>query len=135
MAGGRGRLPGDAAVSVTALVRRRGSTATHYRGTENRNTDGSKGAMTWASVTSDVRVLLEPVTDVLAQKLWGGSRVIRDRGFVAGDAGVRPGDALVVTAGRRAGTVFRVEEVAEYDHGSRQAHLELALVTTTETVP
>lgn len=122
-------------MSLAGLIRRRGSRATVYRPTGGRNADGSATVTAWAAVQTDLPVLLEGLTDELAQRLFGTREVIRDRGFVLGLPDLRPGDGLVVTAGRRVGQRFRVEEPLAYDAGSRLAHLEVALVSTTETIP
>lgn len=122
-------------MSIASLVQRKGSTVTLYAPTATTNPDGSAGKSAWAVLETDAKVVIQPITDELAQRVYGGKGVIRDRGFYTGVSALAPGHGLVVTAGHRTATRFRIEEVLDYQSSTRNAHRELALVETTEVIP
>lgn len=121
-------------MSVASMVRRKGDLVRQYRPVYGRNEDGTPKVLSWALVTS-LRCVFEPISDALARKAFGTSEIVDERGWIAGIPDVQLNDALVISGSRRTGAAFRVLEVPTYDFKSKNAHLELALQSTTETIP
>lgn len=120
-------------MSLAGRVRLRGSVVDVYRPSYQRTADGNYKIGTWNDpIYADLKILLQPVSDEIVQKIFGGSALVRDRGFVAEPGcDIRAQDVVVVKTGRHAGKAFRVEDPRP-QLGRRLEHLELALVSTTE---
>lgn len=121
-------------MSLAGRIRFHGSVATIYRPTWTRNNDGTDGISGYPTVAAGVRILLEPITDEVVQKVFGASSKVTERGWIDGLPDYRAEDRVKVTEGRRTGTVFRIEAVRPND-GRRGGHLELALEKTIEVIP
>lgn len=118
------------------LIARRGSRVSVYRGTATTQSDGNRSLGSWTLVSSGTPMLIQPIGDALAQKVFGTAEVVRDRGFVAGSVSLEPTtDRILVTSGPRAGQRYRVEEIQSWDHDTRADHQEVALISTTESFP
>lgn len=124
-------------MSVVGLIRRIGSRATLYRGTPVTAADGNRAlGAPWSVVDDDVGIMIQPIGDALAQKIFGTPEVIRDRGFMALEPTINTvTDRLVITRGPRAGQTYRIEEGQPWEHGTRLDHREVALVASTEVIP
>lgn len=120
---------------IARFVLTRGSKMSVYRPAGIQNADGSPGTPTWSLVKADVPCLFEPITAELAGKVFGATSRSEDRGFTAYPEDIRAGDGLLVTSGRNNGTRFLVNESLDYDYLSRNRHLELGCVKTTEVFP
>lgn len=120
---------------VAALIRRKGSTVSLYAPTPTDNADASPGQDTWTAVETGGRMWLQPMTDELAGRVWGTAAVVREQGFYAGTATLAPGQGVVVTAGRRTGSRFRIEALMDYDGSRAGAHQAVAVVQTDEAIP
>lgn len=136
MAAGRGTPPGAGGrVSLAGRIATRGSSVTVYRPQYGENTDRSRTITGYTVVSATgLKMLLEPITDELVQKVFGGSELVTERGYLMPvTADVKKDDRIKVEAGRRAGSRFVVDGARPNDSGSpRTAHLDLALVSTTE---
>lgn len=124
-------------MSATALITRRGSRASIYRGTPATAADGNRSlGAPWTLQSSNVAILLQPVGDSMAQKAFGTDLVVRDRGFVASAVTLDPElDRIVVTSGPRLGQKYRVVESQPWQHRTVADHHDLALEATTEVFP
>jgi len=122
-------------MSLPGMIRFRGSVADVYRpATAVEDTTGLT-TVTWtgaAPVAGNLRVLLDVVSDELAQRIFGREVSIDLRGIVTPPADVARDDGLVVRTGAYAGERFRVVGHVPSTLLARSAHVELALARTTE---
>jgi hypothetical protein len=122
-------------VSLAGRIRTRGVRGNVYRPTIGANADGTRKVTSYGTaVLSGVRVLFDGITDEMVQKVFGGSPLVKTRGFMLGAPDVRDEDRFTPTGGAFAGRVFRVESIRP-QYGRHSAHFELALESTTETIP
>ncbi len=122
-------------MSLAGLIRTKGYRADVYRPTWASNPDGTRKVTTYGTaLLSGVKVFLDGITDELVQTVFGGSEKVDTRGFMLGAPDVQDEDRLKLTSGAFSGRVFRVE-TRRPQYGRASAHLELALVSTTETIP
>lgn len=106
-----------------------------FRPTWTANADATRTVASYgAPVLTGVKVFLDGITDELVRKVFGGSELVDTRGFMLGRPNVLPEDRLRLTSGPRSGAVFRVESLRP-QYGRHLAHYELALQSTTETIP
>jgi len=105
-----------------------------YRPTYSSQADGSQRVTGWTLSMSKLPAILEGVSDDLVQKVYGASQAVKDRALVPNDYPVEPGDGIVVTSGKRAGEMFRVVDVRRNDQSGANPHLDVALISTTETI-
>lgn len=112
-------------MSIDGLITFRGSTCTQRRGTRTTNADKSK-SLTWADVTTSLKVLIAPMTADVRQKVWGLEKENLFGGRAKHGADLRQDDVLIVTAGAHTGKRFRVAGVLEHTLGGSR-HVELAL--------
>jgi len=121
-------------MSLKGRARVAGSRVTLARPTGGRATDGSGTVTSWAAVATDVPAALESLTDELVQKIYGADRTVKDRALIPDlTLVVRPGDALIVTAGKRNGAKYRIED-ARLNDSRVNGHWDAALVSTDETI-
>jgi hypothetical protein len=110
-----------------------GSLLSIYKPTYGSQPDGSQRVTAWTLSMSKLPAVIEGVSDDLVQKVYGGSRSVKDRALVPNDYAIEPGDGVVVTDGKREGELFRVEDVRRLDQGANP-HMDVALVSTTEVI-
>jgi hypothetical protein len=122
-------------VSLAGHCARRGSVVTVYRSVEADTGDAGRKVASWTVIATGIACSIEGVSDQIMQKVFGTPPAVRDRALIPGLPDVKLMDALVVTAGKRLGAKWRVEDVRPFDHGARSAHLEVALVASVETIP
>jgi hypothetical protein len=122
-------------MSLAGRIRVSGVIGDFYRPTFGSNADGSRKVASYGTaVVPNVKVLFDGITDELVQKVFGGSSDVRSRGFMLGAPDVRDEDRFKATSGAVSGQVFRVESIRpQFNRAS--AHFELALCSTTETIP
>jgi hypothetical protein len=122
-------------MSVSTLISARGSTVSVYRPTAAENADGSPAKPSWSLVLSGTKMLFAPVSDQMRGRVYGAASDVRDEGYVAGQPDIRKGDGVVVTAGFRNATRWRVEETPTYDFNSDNKFVAAGLVLTAEVFP
>lgn len=112
-----------------------GSLVEVYRARETGTGDGGVKIEGWLQLETNVPCIIETVSDQAMQKAFGTPAVIRDRAMVPGQHDWKPLDLVVVTGGKRVGQVWRVSDPRMKDHGAIDAHLDVALESTTEDAP
>lgn len=111
-----------------------GSRVTIARPVGDRVSDGSGQVASWTTVGVSVPVVIESLTDELVQKVYGANRTVRDRMLVPDlTLTIRAGDGVIVTAGKRVGQVYRVEDARRNDQRAN-GHTDAALESTDETI-
>lgn len=97
-------------MSLAGVIVMRGATARVRRAVQTASAQGGTNR-TWADApTRRVKVLLEEVTAVKAQQLWGIETAARYRGTIDCEDDVQKFDVLVIEDGRFEGLRLRVEE-------------------------
>ena len=124
-------------MSLDGVARRCGSTVTNYRATlpEAQAADGSR-ILSWIAIATNVRIIFEPITSALAERLWGHETKATMRALVPRPIGSpRVRDGIVVTAGHFSGLRYRVVESIPHELAPGSAHAELGLELTSEAIP
>jgi head-tail adaptor len=106
-------------------------TATLYRGTDTRQTDGSS-VRTWASTTTGLALLLEDADATILARLFGHETTATIRGIVPIEKDVRLDDGITITAGRHKGQRFLVTARKIDPELPAQAYYSLGLALTAE---
>lgn len=96
--------------------------------------DGGQKVTSWTLQEAGIALELQPISDEWVQKIFGAPETVKDRALVPGTRVFLPKDALVVTSGFRVGAKYRVFGVLPYTRTLR-GHADLALESTTETIP
>lgn len=119
-------------MSVTALIRTRGSTVTIRRCTKTRNVPGDGSAVeSWADAATGVKVLLEQITSEKAQRTFGREHTGTMLGFAVDGQDIREDDGIIVTAGSYSGARYFVRGALLRKQPPK--HLLLGLEDTQET--
>lgn len=123
-------------MSLAGRAATKGSTLAVYRPTYGAATaaDGTRVVSNWTLTVSGLKGALDALTADLADKVFGQMDIARTRALLPLGTDVVAGDAVVVTAGAQTGARFRVIEVQTYGVRMR-GHLDVALESTTETIP
>lgn len=124
-------------MSLAGRAATKGSTLSVYRPTYGAATaaDGTRVVTSWTLVAQGVKGVLDVLTADLADKVFGQMDVVRTRTMLPIGTDILAGDGVVVTAGFRVGARFRASEPQLYDFRARSAHADVALESTTETIP
>jgi len=122
-------------VSLGGRAAVKGSRASWYRPSGYTQTaDGGQKVTSWTLMGSDIALEIQPISDEWVQKIFGAPESVKDRGLVPGSNVFLPKDAIKVTAGFRSGNTYRVFGVSGQARALR-GHADLALESTTETIP
>lgn len=116
-------------MSVQGRNQVNGSTVTTYRGTKTPGT-GGQTSVSWSATLTAIKWELHQLTSDILRQVFGAESQVELVAYDKQDVDVLPQDAVVVTAGRYAGSTFRVQKTRR----SRK-HLEIGLKLTPETVP
>ena len=87
--------------------------------------------MAWADVAVGARMLIEPITNEISEKVWGQEKQAMARGLALRTVALALDDGVTVTAGDRVGERFRVVGLLPELLGG-SAHLECGLATAAE---
>ena len=124
-------------MSLDGMAMRAGSTVTIYRigQPEAQAADGS-AVNAWGAVATGVKIILEPISSALAERLWGQETRATMRALVPRPiASPRVKDGIVVTAGHYSGQRFRVVASLPHELAPGSAHAEVGLELTPEAIP
>jgi hypothetical protein len=115
-------------MSYAGVIRKRGSRATQKRSTESKDSVGQT-SRAWTTLTNKLPVLIQELTNMKAQEMFGQETKATLRGDVEVGTDIELQDGLVVTKGHFADSNFRVVEVRKPNEDVIRLGLELTAET------